>query len=86
MELLLSNLGTLLVGSVVFVGICFAARSVRKEFESGGCSGCSGCSKIAAAAADFKSNKYRKNERLMVFLVGCWLSQKQIFSLKVSNW
>ena len=41
MELLLSNLGTLLVGSVVFVGICFAARSVRKEFESGGCSGCS---------------------------------------------
>lgn len=42
--------------------------------------------KIAAAAADFKSNKYRKNERLMVFLVGCWLSQKQIFSLKVSSW
>ncbi len=36
MELLLSNLGTLFVGSVVFVGICFAARSVRKEFESGG--------------------------------------------------
>lgn len=44
-----------------------------------------GAAKIAAAVVDFKSNKYRKNERLMVFLVGCWLSQKQIFSLKVSR-
>ena len=54
MELLLSNLGTLLVGSVVFVGICFAARSVRKEFESGGCSGCSGCSKNCGGSCGFQ--------------------------------
>ena len=35
--------------------------------------------KIAAAVADFKSNKYRKNERLMVFLVGVGSARNKFF-------
>ncbi len=43
MAWILSNLGTIVVGLIVLVIVYFAFQSVRKDFNSGGCSGCSGC-------------------------------------------
>lgn len=42
MAWILSNLGTIVVGLIVLVIVYFAFQSVRKDFNSGGCSGCGG--------------------------------------------
>jgi uncharacterized membrane protein len=43
MTWIMSNLGTIVVGAIVVAVAYGAFRSVRKDFQSGGCSGCSGC-------------------------------------------
>lgn len=40
---ILSNLGTIVVGLLVLAAAYLAFQSVRKDFNTGGCSGCSGC-------------------------------------------
>lgn len=42
MEWFLNNFGTIAVGLIVFVIAFFAFRSVRKDFNAGGCSSCGG--------------------------------------------
>ncbi|GAB2045318.1 hypothetical protein AGATL06_18150 [Agathobaculum sp. TL06] len=55
---MLSIVSNLVVGALVAAAIFFAARSVYRQFQSGGCSGCSGgCGKCSGGSCHCETKK-----------------------------
>ena len=62
MEWILDNIGTLVVGLILLTVIYFAARSVRHDLHTGGCSGCHGCGGSCSCSCSRYQNQTMKKE------------------------
>ena len=60
MEWILDNIGTLVVGLILLTVIYFAARSVRHDLHTGGCSGCHGCGGSCSCSCSRYQNQTMK--------------------------